>query len=207
MVLLRREQLQRLLLGNLDVHAHAVGIAAGLVKQLLRAAGNALQVDVAVEAVDGPQVAGNSREALHRVVGIAHHAAAEEQALDVVAAVELHRNLLQLRDRERRPLDVVRAAVDAVGAVVHAVVGQHHLQQRDASPVVGKRVADAHSADRRAHHALLTLAHGAARRARHVVLRRLCEHPQLLHRLLCQHRAFTPLRAVPHASPCRDRPD
>jgi hypothetical protein len=37
---------------------------------------------------------------------------------------------------------------------------------------------------------LLTFAHSAARRARHIVLRRLCEYPQFLHRLFCQHRLY-----------------
>ena len=187
MVLLWRQQFQRLLLGNLDVHAHAVGIAASLVEQFLRTARDALQVDVTIKAMHRPEVARNSCQPLHGVVGIAHHATRQEEPFDVVATIELHRDFLQLADRKRCSLDIVRAAIDAVGAVVHAVVGQHHLQQRDAAAVVGKRMADTHATHRRAHHTLLSFAHGTARRARHIVLRRLCEYPQLFHCLFCQH--------------------
>ena len=94
----RREHLERLLLGNLDVHAHTVGVTASLRKQLLRGAGNAFEMDVAVEAVDEPQVAHDGREPLHRVVRVAHHPTRQKQSLDVITAVELHRDLLQLAD-------------------------------------------------------------------------------------------------------------
>ena len=88
-------------------------------------------MDVAVEAMYQSQVSGNGCEALHRIVRVTHHTTAEKQSLDIVAPIELHRDLLEFADRECGPFDVVRTTVDAVGAVVHAVVGQHHLQQRD----------------------------------------------------------------------------
>ena len=188
MVLLGSQEFERLLLRYLDVDAHAVGIAAGLCQHLLRGTGDGLQVDVAVEAVQRPEVAHDGHQPLHRVVGRAHHTARQKQSLDVVAAIELHHDLLQFRDAERGSRYVVGAAVHAVGAVVAAVVGEHHLEQRDAAPVVGKRVADAHAAHGIAHHALLAAPHGAAGGARHVVLRRLCENAQPLHGLFRQHR-------------------
>ena len=59
MVFLRRKEFQRLLLGNLDVHAHAVSIVPCLVEQFLRTTGDALQMDVAVEAMNETQIACN----------------------------------------------------------------------------------------------------------------------------------------------------
>lgn len=98
-VFLRREQFERLLLGDLDIHTHTVGIASGLVEQFLRTARDALQMDIAIEAVHGAQIAGDGRQTLHRIVGIAHDATAEKQALDIVTTVELHRDLLEFADR------------------------------------------------------------------------------------------------------------
>ena len=187
MVFLRCQHLERRLVGNLDVHTHAVGISPCLTQQLTTCSRNALQVDVAIEMMHRPQVLGNCHQAFHRVVRIPHHPTAQEKSLDVIPSIELHHNLLQLMHCQRCPFDVVAPSVDAVGTIIHAVVSQHHLQQRDAAPIVGKRVTDAHTAHRRAHHALLTFAHGAARRARYVVLRRLCEYTQLFHCLFCQH--------------------
>ena len=98
-VFLRREQFERLLLGDLDIHTHTVGIASGLVEQFLRTAWDALQVDIAIEAVHGAQIAGDGRQTLHRIVGIAHDATAKKQTLDIVTTVELHRDLLEFADR------------------------------------------------------------------------------------------------------------
>ena len=123
---------------------------------------------------------GHAHQALHRVVGIAHHAAAQEEALDVIAAVELDGQVHQLADRQRGARQVVAAAVDAVGTVVDAIVGEHHLEQGDAPPVFGKAMADAHATHRVAHHARLAPPHGAARRARHVVLGRLGQYLQFI---------------------------
>ena len=103
-------------------------------------------MDITVKAVNGTKVTDNRCQAFHRIVRIAHYPTRQEQSLDVVATIELHGDFLELGDGERGALDVVGATVDAVGTVVHAVVRQHHLQQRDATPVIGKRVADAHTA-------------------------------------------------------------
>ena len=59
----------------------------------------------------------------------------QEQALDVVALVEVDREVDHLLDGEAGAPHVARAAVDAVGAVVHAEVGQQDLEQRDAAAV------------------------------------------------------------------------
>ena len=186
-VFLRREQLQRFFLWNLDVHTHSVGPAASLSQQLTRSTGNRLQVDVAIKVMNGTQVAHNGRQPFHRVVGIAHHPTRQEQPLDVVATIELHRDFLEFRNGECGTRDVVRPSIDAVGAVVFAIVCQHDLQQRDAAAVVGKRMADAHTAHGIAHHARLAFAHGATRRARHIVLRRLSQYSEFLEGFLCQH--------------------
>ena len=187
-ILLGSQQLQRLLTRYFDVHTHAVGPPSGFGQQLARRTWDALQVNVAVEAVHCAQIPHNSGQPFHGVVGVAHHTTRQEQPLYVVPSVELHRDFLQFADRKRRPRNVVRTAVDAVGAVILAVVGQHHLEQRDTSPVVGKGMADANAANGVSNHAFLALAHGATRRARNVVLRRFCEYPQPLHCLFCQHK-------------------
>ena len=165
----------------------AVGPAASLSQQLTRSTGNRLQVDVAIEVMHRSQIAHNGCEPLHRVVGRSHYPTRQEQSFDIVAAIELHRDLLEFRDGERGTRNVVRPSIDAVGTVVFAIVRQHHLQQRDAAAVVGKRMADAHAANGIAHHARLAFAHGATRRARHIVLRRLSQYSEFLEGFLCQH--------------------
>ena len=109
-----------------------------------------------------PEVTRNGSQSFHGVVRIAHYPTRQEKSLDVVATIELHCDLFQFADGERCPLDIIRAAVDAVGTVVHTIVGQHDLQQRDTPSIICKRVADAHTSYRRAHHPLLTFAHSAA---------------------------------------------
>ena len=161
--------------GDLDIDAHAVGIVPGLSDEFGTGPGNAFQVDIAVEAVHRAQVAGHADHALHRVVGIADDARREEQPLDVVAAEKLDRQLGQLAGSEGGARDVVAAAVDAVGAVVDADVGEHDLQQRDAASVGREGVADA-PPRRAAHIARTAAARDAARRTRNVVFGRLGQH-------------------------------
>ena len=86
-------------------------------------------MDVAVEAVHGTEVAYNSCQPFHGIVRITHYATRQEQTLNIVATIEFHRNLFEFRNTESSPLDIVRSTVDAVGAVVHAVVGQHDFEQ------------------------------------------------------------------------------
>ena len=68
---------------------------------------------------------------------------AEEEALDVVAPVEIERELHHFLGREARAAHVAGDAVDAVEAVVDAVVGEQDLQQRNAAAIGRVAVADA----------------------------------------------------------------
>ena len=125
-----------------DVHAHAVGQTPQGLDQLGGGAGDHLDVDVAPETELAPQERGRPDELGHSVVGAAPYRGAEEEALDVVAFVEGGRDLRDLPGREGGARHVVAAAVDAVGAVVDAVVGEQQFQQGHAAPVVAPGVAD-----------------------------------------------------------------
>ena len=119
---------------------------------------------------------------LHRIIGTAHHPRTEKKSLDVVATIKLHGQRNQLRRGEHRPGTVVAAPVDAVGAIVHAVVGEHDLEQRHAAPVLRETVAYA-PGPRTPHRPLLPPATHAARRARHIVFRRLGKYLQLIQQI------------------------
>ena len=183
-ILVGGQQLQVAFGRDFDVDAHAVGVASGLGHQFAAGTGNALQMDVPVETVHRAQVAGHADHALHRIVGIADDARREEKPLDVVAAIELDGQFGQFARREGGARNVVAAAVDAVGAVVDADVGEHDLQQRDAASVGREGVADAPPRGA-AHPARTMLARHAARSARNVVFGRLGQHLEFFeHRLL-----------------------
>ena len=77
-----------MLVGNLDVHAHPVGVESGLVDKFLAGSGDAFQVDIPVETVYLPEVFHYFHEAFHGVVGIAHDTGTEEKSLDVIPTVE-----------------------------------------------------------------------------------------------------------------------
>src|SRR6478609_11335428 len=82
---------------------------------------------------------------LHRVVGAFEDARAQKEPLDVVAPIEIERELYDLGRLEAGTCDVARAAVDAILAVVAAAVGQQNLQQRHAATVGRVAVTDAHA--------------------------------------------------------------
>ena len=144
-VLLGRELLQAGLGGHLDVDAEPVGIPAGPAQQLVAGIRDGLEVDVAAEVMHLAQRLRHPHHLFHRVVGALDDPAAEEQALDGVAAVEVQRQPHDLLDAEARPRHVARRPVDAVQAVVLAMVGQQDLEQRDAAAIGRVAVADAHA--------------------------------------------------------------
>ena len=131
------------LAGQLDVDAQPVGQQPQPAGEEGFGPGDGLGVDVAVEAVLLPQEPEGLDHGLGGAVGPAPHGGGEEQPLDVVAPVEGDGELRQLPGGEGGPRQVVGAAVDAVGAVVGAAIGQQHLQQGDAPAVGGEGVAAA----------------------------------------------------------------
>ena len=149
-VLFRREFREAVFRGHLDIDGEAVGIFAGFRDQRLVGLGNCLEMDVAAEMMLLAQLARHADHLLHRVVGAADDAGGEEQALDVIAAVEVERELDDLIDGEARPRHVAGGAVDAIEAIVIAGIGEQHLQQRDAASVRRVGMADAHAGRGRA---------------------------------------------------------
>ena len=83
---------------------------------------------IAVEAMFLAQVGCNLHKAFHCIVGISDDPGTEKQALDIVAAIEFHCNFNQFAYRKGGTRNVIGAPVDAVCAIIHAPVGQHHLQ-------------------------------------------------------------------------------
>ena len=88
-ILVRRQHLEALLVGDFDVHAQTVGVEAGLVHQSLACPRDALQMDISVEMMHRPEVFGHTDHPLHRIIRITHDARREEQTLDVVPAIKL----------------------------------------------------------------------------------------------------------------------
>ena len=180
MVFLRGKQFQVLLLRYLDIDAETVGIKPCLIHQFAAGTGNALQMDISVETMDSAEVLGNAHQAFHRVIGITHHPTAQEKPFDIVAAIELHGEVYKLGHRQRGTRQVVAAAVDAVGAVVDAIIGKHHFEQGDTTAVLGKTMADAPATHSVPQHACLAGAHRTTGGARDVILCRLCQYLQFI---------------------------
>ncbi len=105
--------------------------------------GNRLEVDVATEVMFEPQLARDRDNLLHGVVRAADDAGRQEQPLDIVAAIEVERQLHHFIDGEARALHVGRGAVDAIQAIEVAGIGQQDLEQRDTAAIRRIGVADA----------------------------------------------------------------
>ena len=140
------EGVEALLGGEFDVDADAVGVLAGEGDERLRGFGDGFEVDVASKMMDLAQFTGDVDDEFHGMVGAADDAAAEEEAFDVIAFVEVEGELDDFVGGEAGAGDVAGAAVDAVVAVVEAGVGHEDLEEGDAAAVGGIGVADAGAA-------------------------------------------------------------
>jgi hypothetical protein len=99
-------------------------------------------MDVAAEVLFHPEPPSHGHELFHGVVGSLDDARAEEKPFDIVPAVELQREADDFIRRETGARHPARPAVDAVAAVVDAVIGEQQLEQGNAAPVGGIAVAD-----------------------------------------------------------------
>ena len=105
-------------------------------------------MDVALEIMLGAQLLRDECELLHGVVGGTDDAGRQEQPFDVVALVEGEGQIDYLVHREARPAHVRGDAVDAIGAVELAVIGQEDFQKRDAPTVWRIGMTDAAALNR-----------------------------------------------------------
>ena len=141
--LVRTEQVQAALAGQLDVDAHSIRQKAQLLHQFRRGPGDGLGMDVPAEMVLFAQNAQRFHHALGGVIRAALNRAGEEQPLNVIALVKLKRQVRQFPRGKAGPRHIVGAPVDAIAAVVGAHIAEQHLQQAHAPAVRGKGVADA----------------------------------------------------------------
>ena len=141
----RRQFLHAVLRRQFDIHAEPVGVAARLRDQGRVGVGDGFQMDIAAELVYLAQLARHLHQLLHRVVGRPDDAGTEEQTVDVITQVKVARQLDHFGHGKPRTRHVRAAPVDAVLAIVQAVIGQQDFQQRDAAPVRRVAVANAHA--------------------------------------------------------------
>ena len=142
-VFLRRQRVQTFGCGQLHVDAQPVGIAARTRQQLGACFGYGLEVYVAAEVMLFAQHTRHFDHLFHGVVGASDDAGAEKQTFDAIAAIEVERELHDFVYAEARPRHIAADPVDAIQAIVEAVIGEQNLQQRDAAAVGRIAVADA----------------------------------------------------------------
>ena len=102
-------------------------------------------MNVTAEQLFGTQKFRNADELLHGVIGALDDAGAEEEAFDVVALVELSREEDDFFGSEAGARSVAGNAVDAVAAIVDAIVREKEFQQRDTAAIGGVAVANANA--------------------------------------------------------------
>ena len=178
-VLLGREAGERLVDRQLDVDRKAVRRAARPLHQVLRRAGDRLEMDVASKVVVAPKRFRHPHHLLHRVVLGLRDARRQKEPLDHVAAVEPEGERDDLLDLEPGARRVARDAIDAIGAVVDAKIREQDLEKRDAAPVRRVGVADPRAGRRAQALSVAGVpAAGAGGRAGRVVFRRVGEDRQ-----------------------------
>lgn len=147
-ILLRRQRTQACNRRQLDVDTEAVGIQPGTRHQFRAGIRNGLKMDIATEIVFLAQHARHFHHLLHRIVGVADDAGAQEEPFNIVAAVKAQGQIDHLLYAEPRTRHIAAHAVDAINAVVHAEISQQDFQQRNTAAIRRIAVAYAHACGR-----------------------------------------------------------
>ena len=165
--------------GQLHVGAEAIGPLSGFQHQSFRCAWNSFQVNISAEAVIDSKELGHAHQLFHRVIGTLNNARAEKQPFDVIPFVKFDGEEHNLFGGKPRPGSVAGDAIDAIAAVIDAIVCQQQLEQGNTASVRCIAVAnpDAVGVTQPARNAS---AFGAAAGARGVVLGSIGQNTQLL---------------------------
>ena len=142
-IFFRRQFCQRRFGRQFDIDADAIRPASGFLDQGRRRFRDGLQMNVAAKPWSLPQRARDRDHLLHRVIGIANDSRAEKQTFDIIAPVKIEREPDDFFRRETRAPHIAGNAVDAIKAVVDAVVREKNFQQRNAAAIRRVAVANA----------------------------------------------------------------
>ena len=134
MRLFRSNTLQFRITGDLDVDAQPIRPKTRFVDQCFARARYGLQMNIAVEFVYRSQLLRYAHQPLHGSIGILEDAAAQEQAFDVVAPVEVHGKVHHFFHGEGCALHIIAASAHAICTVEYTMVGEQDLQQAHATP-------------------------------------------------------------------------
>ncbi len=141
-IFFRSEKLQACFVRNFNIDTESVCVKSGFAYEFLAGTGNAFHVDIAVEMVDFAEVFDCFYQPFHRVVGIADNTGTQEQPFNVVPPVKFDGKLNEFCNRECSPRDVIAPAIDAIGAIVYAIIGEHDFEQGNTSSVFCKTVTN-----------------------------------------------------------------
>src|SRR5581483_3826952 len=103
------------------------------------------QMNISAEELFVAKQFGHPYHLLHRVIGILDNTGAQEQALDIIALVELSCEENDLFGSKPGTGRVTRDSIYTIAAIVDAVVGQQDLQKGNAASVGSKAVADSNT--------------------------------------------------------------
>ena len=132
-------------------------------------------MDISIEPVCHPQLFSDADKPFHSIIGIPDHSGAEKQALNIISTVKFHCDSHDLVHRQGGAWDVIAPAVHAVSAIKFTVVREHDFQQRYASPVCSKTMADANTTYGVADSFTVVATYCATRGTRDVILGRGCK--------------------------------
>ena len=198
--LVGRKEAQSLCCRQFQIDAHPVRQKSQPLQQFLAGAGNSLHMDVALESVCCPQLIEGRIDKLHCMIRTFQHTRAQKQAFYVIAPVKFHRQCTDLVRRKGGPGHIVAPSVNAVFAVIDALICKQDLQQGNASPVRGEAVAYPRLGAAPYASAVIG-ALGPAGRAGHVIFGRVSQYFQFVsygYRLLKFHDHTSPLNDIEH---------
>lgn len=112
-ILLWRQTTECVLRRQFNIDANAISPSSRFLNQLGRRLRDRFKMDVTAELMRFAQRPRDRHDLFHRVIGIANNARAQEQAFDVIATIEIERQLDHFHHSETRALHVAGGAVYA----------------------------------------------------------------------------------------------
>src|SRR5690606_2148539 len=110
--------------GQFEINTHAVDKQSNLINQILTSSGDSFHMNISIIALFQTKFFHHTQHSLHRVICIFEDSRTQEQALNIIPTVKVHRDFDDLIYCKSSTSHIIASAADTKCTVVNAMICQ-----------------------------------------------------------------------------------